>query len=603
MISTIRTTPLHHAAIFLITGLLFLVAPSCSLLKKGNPEKQPEKTVALDTALKDLSENKRIEYQYKFIEATRLRLMGSPSDALEYFYQCSQIQPHAPAPYYQMSLIANQIDEPQEAVKYAKKAVLYGPDNKWYRINLANLYLKKNATDSALTQYDYLVNDIGVKDLDLLFRAAQLYQKNERYQEALKLYNRIEERTGFSEQIAILKKMLYTRLGQQEKAVSEVKQLIRKNPDNTRYYGMLAELYATFKEYDKAKEMYDKLFQLDSTNNLGQLSMVKYYNQQEKYGKSIRLLKDQVIPNPSVDFRDKMLFLMAFLSDNRKLSRYQDQVGAALDSMAKYHPEKSHVHAMFADYYLRQNKYRKAIEHLKILVEGQDTKYIYWDQLLSVYSLTSQFDHMYQYGVWSLEDYPRKPRLYLLTSIGALQTNRADTAALLLEKGKQYIRNNRQLKVQFLTQLGEAHYQKENFQQAWQYFEQVLRLDPGNTLVLNNYSYYLSQQGIKLDKALQYSGKVLEQEPDNPIYLDTYAWILFKQEKYGEALEYIEKAIDKGGDDDADIVEHYGDILFKTGDTDKAVRQWEKARNLGNDSEQIEYKINHRQLPPDTDED
>ena len=588
--------------LFLIAATL-LISAGCSGPKKTAEEQQEKGTIEVDTALRELSADQQIEYQYKYVEATKLRLLGQSSDALQLFQQCADLQPHASDPYYQMSLIATQLDESDEALKYAKKSVRYAPGNKWYRLNLANLHLQNNTLDSALIQYEYLAQNKRIEDLDILFRLAQLYQKNQKYREALKYYDKIEERVGFNEQIAILKKMVYTRLGEREKAVSQVKQLIGHFPDEARYYGMLAELYATFKEYDKADEMYDKLFALDSTNNLGQLSMVKYYNQQEKYGKALEVLREQVVPNTNVDFRDKMLMVMNYLGDNKKLNRYQYEVRATLDSMDKYHPGKTEIHAMYADYYLKQNEYRKSVDHLKILAEGRNGKYIYWDQLLSVYSITSQFNNMYRYGLKAINKYPRKPRLYLLTSIGALQVNKSDTALSLLDKGTQYLGSDQQMKIQFYTQLAEAHYNKKNYPQAWKYFEQVLGMDPDNAMVLNNYSYYLSVRGEQLDKARRYSKKVIEQEPENAVYLDTYAWILYKQEKYGKARRYIEKAIKNGGYDDPDIVEHFGDILFQTGHTDRAVEQWKKSQSLGNSSDRIEYKISHQQMPPENDED
>ena len=594
----------HHrsrSVVFLIAASMLLFV-GCSSMKKTAKKDVEKEKIEVDTALRELSADQQIEYQFKFVEATKLRLLGQNSDALELFQQCADLRPRAADPYYQMSLIASQINEPDEAVKNAKKAVRYAPGNKWYRLHLANLHLQSNNLDNALTQYQFLVQNKTIEDLDILFRLAQLYQKNEKFREALEYYNTIETRVGFNEQIAILKKMIYTRLGEKEKAVGQVKELIGHFPDDARYYGMLAELYATFKEYDKAGKMYDKLFAIDSTNNLGQLSMVKYYNQQEKYGKALDILSQQVIPNSNVDFRDKMLMVMNFLSDNKRLNRYQYKVHAVLDSMNKYHPGKDEIHAMYADYYLKQNEYKKSVEHLKTLAEGQNGKYIYWDQLLSVYSLTSQFRNMFRYGLKAIDAYPRKPRLYLLTSIGALQINKADTARTLLEEGESYLGSERQVKIQYYTQLAEANYNTNKYQQAWKYFEKVLGMDPDNTLVLNNYSYYLSVRGEQLDKARRYSKKVIRQEPKNAVYLDTYAWILYKQGKYNQARKYIDKAIRNGGYDDADIVEHFGDILFRTGHVNQAVKQWKKSRSLGNRSDRIEYKISHQQMPPDADQ-
>jgi len=593
-----------------IIGLLalgfFIVTSACSTFQKTGTSQKDEPAerssgmvLEGDSALRELSDEKQIEYEFKFVEATKLRLLGQSSEALQLFEECSKLHPHAPDPYYQMSMIAKKISENRQALDYAKKAVQYGPDNKWYRLHLANLHLEANNQDSALMQYEYIAETQRVEDLDILFRLARLNQRQDNYEEALRYYDRIEGQVGFNRQLAVLKKMIYTRLGNKEKAVEEVQKLVDHYPDNTRYIGMLAELYASFEEYDKADQMYDKLFSLDSTNNLGQLSLVKYYNQQQKYDRALELLRKQVIPNPNIDYRDKMLMLMKFIQDQDRLNKYQSDIGAALDSLSKYHANRNEVHALYADYYLKRQEYRSSIEHLKTLAEQEHSQYIYWDQLLSVYSITSQFKNMYRFGQKAIERYPNRPRIYLLTGIGANQLNKADSALKLLNEGLSYVGNDNEMKTQFDIHLAEAYYKKGNYPKTWKHYDRVLKKDPDNIMVLNNYSYYLSQQDTLLNRAERYIKKVIKKKPEDAIYLDTYAWVLYKKGKYGRARQYIQKAIKFGGFDDADVVEHYGDILFKTGNVNQAVEQWEKSQSLGNRSDQIQYKIDHQQLPPD----
>jgi len=583
-----------------LLGIIILLSNSCSVI--NNTDNTGKNTASNDTVLPNLSENKKIEYQYKYIEALKLRLLGNSSDALKYLTQCSEIKPHAPDPYYQKSLIAKQIEEYNQATQFGKKAVEYGPDNKWYRINLANLYLQSNVIDSAAMQYEYLVEELGVMELNMIFKLAQLYQKNNNYDKALKYYNQIETRVGVNERISQLKKMVYAKIGEKEKAYEEIKKLINKYPEESKYYGMLAELYATFNEYEKADKMYDRLFEVDSTNNLGQMSLVKYYNKKGQVDKALNTYENKVIPNKSINFRDKMLIFMDFLQQSQKLTEYSSEFKNSLDSLDSYYPDKMEVDALYADLYLKTNNFKNAAGHLESLATGPKSKYIYWDQLLSIYSYLGKFDKMFQYGKKALKEFDNKPRIYLLSGIGALQTNRSDTAIILLETGIQYIEDNKSMRIQFLTQLGEAHHRTKNYEQSDRYFKKVLKLDPDNKLVLNNYSYYLSQRGDKLKKALGYSYQVIRDEPNNPIYLDTYAWILFKMGKYKEAKKYIDKALKNGGGKDADILEHYGDILYKTGNVDKALQIWEKSKSMGNQSDQLIYKLENKSLPPKSDE-
>ena len=60
---------------------------------------------------------------------------------------------------------------------------------------------------------------------------------------------------------------------------------------------------------------------------------------------------------------------------------------------------------------------------------------------------------------------------------------------------------------------------------------------------MNNYAYYLSEQGLELEKAEAMSRKTIEADPDNANSLDTYAWILHLLGRDREALPYMEKAI------------------------------------------------------------
>ncbi|MFW5944449.1 MAG: tetratricopeptide repeat protein [Bacteroidota bacterium] len=587
--------------ILIFLGIVLLGGSGCGVMNEVTDEQ--EDSPSEDTLLNELSENKRVEYQFKFIEAVKLRLMGNNSEALEYLTQCSEIKPSSPDPYYQKSLIASQIDEYQQAINFGKKAVEYAPDNKWYRTNLAELYLRQEEHDSSRIQYEYLVEELDVNELDVLFKLAQLYQKTDNFQKALEYYNTVEERVDLNERVSQLKKSIYVKIGEKEKAVNEVKKLIEHFPDKSQYYGELAELYATFNEYDKAKEMYDRLFELDSTNKLGQMSLVRYYNEKGQPDKALETYESKVIPHKSIDFRNKMLIFMDFLQDPKQLSKNLDQFKQSLDTLSSYYPKKMEVEALYADLYLKTNNYREAADHLKTLATSSQNKYIYWDQLLSIYSYLGEFEKMFQYGRKAIKTYDNKPRIFLLTGIGALQTDKPEKAVTLLEEGLQHIQDNRSLKVQFYTQLGEAYHKTEDYEQSDQYFKKVLELDPDNKVVLNNYSYYLSQRDEKLEKALDYTTRIIRDEPDNPIYLDTYAWILFKMGKYEKAKKFIEKAMENGGDDDAEILEHYGDILYKTGNEEKALQIWKQSKNMGNQSEQLNYKLENESLPSNTEKD
>ena len=127
-------------------------------------------------------------------------------------------------------------------------------------------------------------------------------------------------------------------------------------------------------------------------------------------------------------------------------------------------------------------------------------------------------------------------------------------------------------------------------------YDNALKYDTANSVVLNNYAYYLALRGEKLEQADRMSKMAVELDPENSSNMDTRAWVLYKLQKYGEAIVWIEKAYKIDGGQNVELLEHYGDILFKSGDKKKAIKYWKKAKNLGGGSDYLEKKISEKKL-------
>ena len=89
-------------------------------------------------------------------------------------------------------------------------------------------------------------------------------------------------------------------------------------------------------------------------------------------------------------------------------------------------------------------------------------------------------------------------------------------------------------------------------------YERVLELDPLNTLVLNNYAYYLAINGGDLNKAERMSAITIREEPNNPTCLDTYGWIMHLQGQDELARFYLNKALQNASTDENknEIIKH-----------------------------------------------
>jgi tetratricopeptide (TPR) repeat protein len=195
----------------------------------------------------------------------------------------------------------------------------------------------------------------------------------------------------------------------------------------------------------------------------------------------------------------------------------------------------------------------------------------------------------------AIEYFPSQPVNYLYNGVANSQLKNYAKAILSLKDGLEFVIDNKALKIQFLSALGDAYFYMRNYDLSDAAFDEALKIDSDNTYVLNNYAYYLSLRNQNLSKAEKYSKRTNELQPNNRNYMDTYGWILYQQKKFKEAEEWLSGAA-KLGPKNPTILEHYGDVLFKLGKIEDARKYWQDALNAGGDSEALLKKVKEKKL-------
>jgi tetratricopeptide (TPR) repeat protein len=148
-----------------------------------------------------------------------------------------------------------------------------------------------------------------------------------------------------------------------------------------------------------------------------------------------------------------------------------------------------------------------------------------------------------------------------------------------------------------LTLIGDAQYQDNRPRAAFRTYEKALALLPNDAGLLNNYAYFLSEEGRELERALEMAERAITISRNNSTYLDTYAWILYKLERYTEAKRYMRQAVTLDPTQSEVLMCHYGDILFALGENFMAQIYWEKARDGGYDKAEIESRLQKLKKP------
>jgi len=565
-------------------GIILLMAGmvSCGVQKNVTSEEGKEKG-------KQIGEKERMQLKFSFAEATHRKIFGDLDRAIILYQECLKIDPENTASLYELSNIYNYLGEKELAVQYAEKAFENERDNKWYGMHLAGLYHQEGKIEKAVDVYREMT-DRNPKEMDIKYNLATLYVSNGEYRDALTIFEEMEKSMGINEMVNMAKYNIYEKEGKHHLAVNELKKLISVFPEEVKYRGLLAELYDEMGEDEKAVMAYQDLFKIDPEHGLAQMSVSSYYRRKGEYKKSLEWF-EMAVRNPEIELDDKIQAMLVYVNQQDVLEEYNQELEDIIEKLAGEYPEEINAMALAADYYIKTKNAEKARLYLEEMTEINPESFGVWEQWIFMENETGNFIEMVRVAEEAIKIFPEVPNLYLYISIGLFQIEEYDRMVEYAETGTKYSNNNDNIRKELYALIGEGYHALGEDEKSDRAFEEALKINPEDIMVLNNYAYYLSERGNELEKALEMSWKCLEIEPENYTYLDTYAWILYKMGKTEEAVKYIRKSFEAGGQNDPEILEHYGDILYEMGETDEAINVWKRSVENGNTKEEIKNKI------------
>jgi tetratricopeptide (TPR) repeat protein len=523
-----------------------------------------------------------------FFDASKEKILGNYDNAIELYRKCLEQDPGDAAAMYEIAGIYVDQGKIDEALDFAEKAVELDPANKWYKILLIGIYQAQGKYADAGNIIAALI--MAEPDNIAYYQDQALnYIYNNDYKNAIRTYDLLEQQMGINEDISLQKEKIYIMMGKPDKAVEELQKLARAYPEEPRYLEMLAELYMTAGMYDQALETYNEILKLDPENPYINISLSDYYRKKGDKAKSLEYLKAG-FANPALDIDSKVSILLAYYSLTEIYSSYKEEAFELASILIKAHPNDPKAHSIYADFLVQDQRYEEARAAFRKVISLDSTRYLIWEQLLFVESELRDNQAMSDESLRALQLFPDQPMLYLFAGAAFFQMKDFEAAAKYFGAGANFVVANDKMLAQFYSYLGDTYFQLKEHEKSDEAYERVLKIEPDNAPVLNNYAYYLSLRDLNLDKAAEMAKKAVETEPGNASYLDTYGWVFFKLGKYEEAKEWIAKALDKG-EGSAVVIEHYGDALWKLDDKKEALKYWEKALKAGGGSDLLERKV------------
>ena len=517
-------------------------------------------------------------FNYVYVEALKQKLMGNSGDALNALEQCIKINPQNDAAYYQMAQIVIANGDIKHGKQYAARALSIDQENIWYLTMLAGLYYQDKNLDSAIIYYEKAVKYFPEKE-NLQLTLGNLYSEDKKFEKANSIFDSFDKKYGVNEKSTLSSIKNLMAEGKYDDALIRTFSLLKEYPDEVLFNGLLADIYQSKGDSEKALEVYNQLLQRNPDNPQIQLSLCDLLLAEKKYD-DLFLLLNTIILNSKVE-REAKISLLARLIEIPDLNKESgDKLIIAMMVLEANYRDDNIVPLLRPELMIKQNKLVDASLRLEEIIKETPDNYYAWEKLLIVYLQLKDYPKLFTVGEECATKFNRSFPAKILYANGAIETGKYSIALDELKKAEILAADNKEFIVQVLTMRADVYYRMKDYLKAFETFEKALKTDKEDLTVINNYAYYLAEQNTNLKEAEEMAKKVIEKEKGNTTFLDTYGWVLYKRGKLNEAARIMESIIANGETPDAIWYEHYGYILKKQKKCPKAIDNWNIALKL-----------------------
>lgn len=566
--------------------------------------------------------------KHKVIQGSLHEAKGDFANAILEYQEAISFDENS-AIYYLLAKNYAELFKYPLAIENIKKAIMLNSNNDEYQNLLATLFISTWQIDSAIAIYENLVHKDS-SNVQTLFNLATLYKRSKPLS-ALQLYKKLIEELGPRWDVLIGMMEIYNKLNNLSEELKALEDLMELDPGNTQLKRMLAEFYFRMGENEKSLEVYKDILETEPDNDDVRARVANFLIHSDNIDeaidtyKSLLLTKDSSLESTSAlgflymrkqDFdRAEKIFYDIIKSDTVKIDTKleicswiyfrEESQGATFLAKKLYkqititHPKDSRAFMYLSALYAKEDSINIAEKTFDKFIENErknpvtNRGSLFATEVGRVCLTNNNFEKAIFFFENTKELYPNDLFLLFYLGFAYSRVGNQDAAIPCLESALS-LNPPKEIALDIINQLGMDYDGMKNHAKSDSLYELGLKLDPNNHLILNNYSYSLSERNLRLEISEKMSKRALEFEPENSSYLDTYGWILFKMGKYDDAIKYINKALelrDAVGENASVLNEHLGDIYFEIGNKEKALYYWEEALKMNPENKDVTNKL------------
>jgi len=396
-------------------------------------------------------------------------------------------------------------------------------------------------------------------DLDTLYTLGDLLATENRFSEALPVYQKIDRLQPEGLKAKQRLASTYLAMEQPEKAVAVLEDLARDNPEAGTAHYYLGEVYLKSGNYPKAEEhlLLATEHSIENPDPWMKLAAVQAERDDQL---AVVTLKEALLKMPG---NPKLLEVLALVRlSQKRYKRAATLMQEVYETVIAEDPEAIPSNLFFYNYALICTHRRQSKEGANWLLKAVEQE----PAMLELYMQrtmtgTLTFRTAATRVLQRLTELPSSKTASVRAHLGTLYlaAERPAKAVRAFETALELTQTDPLqstiLSPRFYFWYGIALDQSGQTDEAVKQFENCIRLDPTYADALNYLAYLWSTQGVRLEEAAHYIQSALELDPGNAAYLDTWGWVLYQQGAYSQALELLLEA-DQLRPGDPEILEH-----------------------------------------------
>ena len=324
---------------------------------------------------------------YLFENALLYLQKGDTQKAYQSLHTCLQLDSTQAEVWFRLAPIY-QMRKNKDSVQIClENAHRYDKRNKSYMLNLASFYSRDEKLTQAAQLLEKLVNDYP-DEYEFYYAISALYGEASLPNEAIRILKQLEAIVGKNQDISLDVYNYYRRLGKEKKAIKEMEQLRKSDPDNLMYLMLLAYAYEEYK-VEKAIKLYRQAMEDESEQSSDAAFLLADFLRRLDRKQEAEELYQSLFSSHKGSFNHKMDALQKYyLKEHAQDSAL---IQSAFENILSQYPHQTQAHSLYAAWLKEQHQVMKAAIHYRQAIDLNPMELQNWTQYVNLFIESQNF--------------------------------------------------------------------------------------------------------------------------------------------------------------------------------------------------------------------